>query len=121
MSLRRFLNHTRGRKDKPPKAKDPNSHATIMPPPTPRFLEPFYKDEDSNCPLDDTKFFDHFGDDNIPFGIASSPNHPLPAVAVRHNDLVFFIAGLAKEGYLPSLKQIVLETLKEVSSIRETL
>ena len=86
-------------------------------PRSPRFLESFYLDKDSNCPLDNTDFIDHFGHDNIPFGIASGPNHPKPAVAVRHNDLVFFVAALAEAGYLGLKDEPVLETLKEVSSI----
>jgi hypothetical protein len=118
MSVRRFLqlHLTWGRKDKPPKmheeGKTPD-HVNIS---KGRFLEGFYSD--SFFTHENTRFFDHFGDNNLPFGIASSPSRSQPSVAVRHNDLVFFLAELSHQGYLPALKQTaLLEALNEVSCL----
>lgn len=42
-------------------------------------------------------FADHFGINNIPFGIASSKSHPSPQAVTRFEDTVIFLADLAKQ------------------------
>lgn len=80
-----------------------------------RFLEPFYSTD--LLALNNTRFFDHFGINNIPFGIAGSTSRKTPSVAVRHNDLVFFLDSLTDEGYLPALGEATRETFSQVRLI----
>ena len=84
----------------------------------PRFLESFYGCGDTT--IENTRFFDHFGHENIPFGIANN-SEGVPSVATRHNDLVFFLAALAEGGYLPGIEQKTVDSLKEVRCSRQHL
>jgi hypothetical protein len=116
MSARAWFHRTLGRKTKPPKEPKQDDFNTDANMPDDRFLECFYSK--GLLSIDNTRFFDHFGIENIPFGIASSSSRA-PTVAVRHNDLVFFLDGLAEEGYLPAIKKsdVLRQALQQVSSI----
>jgi hypothetical protein len=63
-----------------------------------------------------TRFYDHFGIDNIPFGIACSAAHPELGVVTRHHDRVLFLDSLAKTGLLRATDAAI-KTFSGVSSI----
>ncbi|KAF1816412.1 fumarylacetoacetate hydrolase family protein [Eremomyces bilateralis CBS 781.70] len=48
-------------------------------------------------------FPEHFGPNNIPFGVASSPTHRQPTCATRINDTVIFLAPLARSGMFDNI------------------
>jgi hypothetical protein len=79
-----------------------------------RFLECFYS---KNGQREDTRFYNEFGTNNIPFGIACGPARKAPSVSVRHNDLVFFLDDLAKSGYLPTIRETTKKTFSEVTAL----
>ncbi|KAF5006424.1 hypothetical protein FDECE_7184 [Fusarium decemcellulare] len=49
-------------------------------------------------------FSHHFSDKNIPFGIASSPNHPNPQAVTRVGNKVIFLADLQENGFFGESK-----------------
>ena len=56
----------------------------------------------------------HFGINNIPYGIASSSQHP-PGVVTRLQDSVVFLEPLARTGVLSHFSRELREALGEVS------
>ena len=63
-----------------------------------------------------TRFYSHFGIENIPFGIARSSGHPELGVVTRHHDRVLFLDSLAKDGYLRA-SDAATKAFSEVSAI----
>lgn len=61
-----------------------------------------------------TRFYDHFGIENIPFGIAHCASHPKPAVVTRYYDSVFFLDALAEAGYL-TIGEATRDTFRETT------
>ena len=65
--------------------------------------------------VQDSDFADHFGIDNIPFGIASSRAHPLPQAVTRFENHVLFLAEFAE---LQEYSQVLIQpTLNEFAAL----
>jgi len=58
---------------------------------------------------------DHFGIENIPFGIASSASHPNPSVVTRFEDTVIFIDVLISSSLIPDVSEDLTRAFSQVS------
>ena len=66
------------------------------------------------CIMPSDSYAHHFSLANIPFGIASSPNHPTPVAATRIGDNVIFLDKLCEAGFFEHVPGVSLEVLTKV-------
>lgn len=59
-------------------------------------------------------YAEHFSIQNIPFGIATSADHPKKSVVTRIGDTVIFLNELEKAGFLPGVPETTSTTFSEV-------
>lgn len=57
---------------------------------------------------------DQFGLANIPFGVVSTAQDPIPRIATRLNDQVFTLPDLIENGLLDHLDQDIKSSLSQV-------